>query len=277
LRIPRKTLLAALVLSLGLASSLSVQNLKPEDSPGSIFSFIGERAVYTVKWDPRWYLFFLPTMEAGEMDVQLTGMAEFNKRPTLKIVLRVRSSGTLAKLTGFKVEDQFMIYSEPETLCAAGSFIKIHEGKKRRQRELAYLPASRQLHFREINEAVSPPKLIKDIVKDNVPGCIRDPISALYWYRSEKLQQGHDRTLLIVNNDKIREASAQVKKQETIETPAGKFVAWRMETDVMKGDLFREQGQLRIWLSADERQLPIQFEAKVRMGRILGKLKSVTP
>ena len=278
MRIFRIALSIAFALSLGLASSVPVQNLESADPAGAALkSFIGEHAVYTVKWDPPWYLFFLPKMEAGEIDLRLTGMAEFNERPALKIILLVKSSGALAKLTGFVVEDQFVIYSEPDTLCSAGAFMKIHEGKKKRQRELEYLRESRQLRFREINEAVSPPKLSKDIVIDNVPDCFRDPISALYLYRSEKLGPGHNRAFLIVNNDKIREAKAQVEKMEAVQTPAGKFPAWRVKTDVMRGDLFREKGQLRLWLSADEKQIPVQFEARVGMGRMLGVLKSVAP
>jgi len=238
--------------------------------------FVGERAVYTIKWDPPWYLFFLPKMEAGELDVHLTGISEFRNRPMLKTVLTVRSSGRLASLTGFKVADEFVIYSEPGTLCAGGALIRIHEGKKKRHREVEYVRDSRQLHFREINEAVSPPELKKDVYKNVVPACIRDPISALYLYRSEKLLAGLDRKYWLYNNGKIREVSARVEKQESVETPAGKFAAWRMQTDAMKEDLFLEKGQLRIWLSTDEKQLPVQFEARVGMGRILGVLNSVS-
>jgi hypothetical protein len=238
--------------------------------------FIGEHAVYTIKWDPPWYWLFLPKMEVGEMDLQLTGMAKFKERTALKTIIQIRSSGTLTKLTGFVVEDKFVTYSEPDTLCSVGAFIKVREGKKKRQREWEYLSASRQLLFRETNEAVSPPKIAKDIVKDDVPATIRDAISALYFYRSEKIQPDHESTFLIVNNDKIKESSAKVEKKETVQTPAGKFLAWRINTDVLNGDLFREKGQLTIWLSADEKQIPVQFDAKVGMGRVLGKLKSVT-
>jgi hypothetical protein len=254
------------------------QNLKPEAYQELVNdSFIGERAVYAVKWDPPWYLFFLPKMDAGEMELHLTGMAEFNNRPVLKTVLTIRSSGILARLTGFVVDDEFLIYSQPETLRFAGASIRIREGKKKRQRIMEYLPDLRRLLYREIDEAATLPKIKKDVVREDVPNSIWDPISAFYLYRSEKLLLDHSRTYLIVNNDKMKQSSARVEKQEAIKSPAGKFLAWRIWTDVMEGDLFRQKGQLRVWVSADEKQIPLQFEAKVGMGKVFGTLKSFTP
>jgi hypothetical protein len=260
---------------LGLIALGSAQGLCSDESTMPVPNpFIGERLVFTVKWDPPWYLFFLPKMEAGEFEVWMTGVSEFKNKPMLKTIIKVQTSGKLVSLTGFKVEDEFELYSDPDTLCAGGAIEKIREGKKKRQRETEYLRESRQLHFRDVDEAVAPPKLVKDIFKDNAPACVRDAISAFYLFRTEKLQPGFLRKYAIYNYDRISEASAQVEKREIIDTPAGKIDAWRMQTDVMKGKLYREKGQLKIWLSVDEKHLPVQFEAKVGMGRMFGVLKS---
>jgi len=118
--------------------------------------------------------------------------------------------------------------------------------------------------------------LKKDIVKEDIPACVQDPFSALYAYRGEMLQQGLVRNHVIGNDDKIKEIRTLVEKQETINTPAGQFVSWKIRTDALKGGLFKEGGQFYFWLSADERRLPVQFEAKVSLGRVFGILKSVT-
>jgi hypothetical protein len=265
-----------------LPTFLALPLARPENEKGiglqstSSLIPIGEHLIYTIKWDPPWYLFFLPNMTAGELDLQLEGQAEFKNKPLLKIVLRARSSGTLAKLAGMKVEDEFIFYTEPGTFCTQGALGTIREGKRRRRQELEYLSESRQLHFREIDEAVVPPKLKKDIVKESIPACVQDPFSALYAYRGETLQQGLVRTHVIGNDDKIKEVRTHVEKQETVSTPSGQFVSWKIRTDALKGGLFKEGGQFYVWLSADERKLPIQFEAKVSLGRVLGVLKSVT-
>jgi hypothetical protein len=55
----------------------------------------------------------------------------------------------------------------------------------------------------------------------------------------------------------------------------GKSAAWNIRTAALMGGLFKEGGQFRIWLSADQRKVPLQFEAKVSLGKVVGKLKSV--
>ena len=46
-------------------------------------AFIGEKLIYQMEWDPPWYLFFLPNMEAGEIEVQTEGEVEFRNEKAL--------------------------------------------------------------------------------------------------------------------------------------------------------------------------------------------------
>ncbi|MBN1566528.1 MAG: DUF3108 domain-containing protein [Acidobacteria bacterium] len=245
-----------------------------QPNPNQPFS-IGERLVYLVKWDPPWYLFFLPHMEAGEVDLQLVGETEYKNKKALKIILKAHSSGMLMKMSGMKVEDEFIFLSEPETFCSLRVSQKIREGKRKRQVDIDYLRETRRLHIRVMDESVVPPKLQKDEIKENIPPCVQDPFSALYTFRMSELRLQHVQTFMIGNDDKFKEVQARVEKQEVLDTSLGKLAAWNVDTSALKEGLFKEGGQFRIWFSADERKLPLQFEVKVSLGRVLGKLISV--
>jgi hypothetical protein len=240
--------------------------------PSSLPFRMGEQLVYTIKWDPPWYLFFLPTMEAGEADLQLIGETEHKK--ATKIVVKAHSSGSLAKMAGIKVEDEFVFFSEPGTFCTKTASQKIRESKRKRQIDIEYFPEDRKLRFREMDESVDPPKLRHDEIKNDIPSCVHDPFSALYFYRTLPLREGHSQTLMIGDNDKVKEVQCRVEKKETVEVPAGKFSAWKITTSSLMGGVFKEGGQFRIWLSADDKKTPLQFEVRVKLGRILGKLKT---
>jgi hypothetical protein len=233
----------------------------------------GEHLVYKINWDPPWIFFLLPQMEVGEVDIQWLGETEYNGKKALQVRFEAHSSGTLVKMSGMRVEDEFVFFTEPGTLCTLGSSTKIREGKRKREVEVQYLPESRQLHIREMDHSTVPPKFKKDEIKNNIPECVHDPISALYLLRQSPLEDQFTRTFTLVNDDKIREVRTLVEKQEMIPGASGKVAAWRINTASLMGVLFKEGGQFRIWLSADDRKIPIQFEAKVRLGRILGRLK----
>lgn len=237
---------------------------------------IGERLQYVIKWDPPWYLFFLPAMEAGELEMQIQGEAEYGNQKALKISFGARSSGTLVKLAGVKVEDTFIVLTDPESFCTFSVSKKIHEGKRRRQIDVEYLRETNRLHFREIDEAAIPSKIKKDEFLENIPSCVQDPLSALYSLRSMELRNGFGKTFVVGHDSRIKEIRVQAESQDKVETQLGNFDSWRINTAALMGGLFKDGGQLTIWLSADDRKLPVQFEVKTRLGRVVGKLKAMS-
>jgi hypothetical protein len=211
-------------------------------------------------------------MEAGQIEIVLQKEVGNEKGDRVKIVFEARSSGTLAKLSGIKVEDNFIFFAEPTTLCSLRASKKIREGKRKRQIDVEYLRDRNQLHIREVDEAVDPPKVKKDQVKNKIPSCVYDPFSAIYLLRSSKLQPKQVRSFLIGFDDRINKIESRVERKDSVKTPAGKFPAWQISTASLVGGLFKGGGQFSLWLSSDERKIPVQFEAKVKLGRVLGKL-----
>lgn len=245
-----------------------------QSEPAQVFS-PGERLVYDIKWDPPWYLFFLPNMEAGEVNLQLAGETEHNGRKAWKILFRAISSGVLLKMSGVKIDDTFTFFAEPETFCSLSVSKKIREGKRKRQIDVEYLRDEGRLHIREMDESVDPPKIKKDAILNDIPSCVHDPFSAIYVLRRSPLKPNSELNFVIGHDDKIKEIRAYVEKKETVQTPAGTFPAWRIKTVSLMGGLFKEGGQFKLWVSADQRKVPLQFEVKVNLGKVVGKLKSV--
>ena len=266
---------AACLFTAGLAVKADEEIKKPRPVKTDLSRFTGETLVYTIKWDPPWYMFFLPKMEAGEMTFKFQGIDEFKGKPALKIVVEARSSGSLAKLAKMEVEDVFQFYSDPETLCAKGSVSKIREGKRKRLLELEYFEDERRFHFLSLDESVTPPQVHKDITMDDLPPCVQDPFTALYFYSTLPLAKGYAKSMNIGNDDKVLEVHTRIESQESVETPAGKFTAWKIKTDALRGGLFREDGDFRVWVADDDRKALVRFDAKVRLGHVQGVLKSV--
>ena len=225
---------AALLLALRLAGVRA--------PPASSFP-VGERLVYTVKWDPPWYLFFLPSMTAGEMVLELRGGEPFLGHEALQVRLDARSSGALARMARMKVEDEFRFYSEPEDLCALGSRSRIREGKRMRCLELDYLRGSGRLRFRETDEAVDPPVVKRDEVKEGIP--LRATLFRALRLRASPLGATYTRTFMVGYNNGPTEAGP-VRGRERVETPAGTFPAWKVDTEAMMGGLFKDGGGVQI-------------------------------
>ncbi len=252
-----------------------VQVARSESKQSSLVNpLVGEKLVFLVEWKPPWYLFFLPPMEAGEAKLGMSGEVEYKGRKALKIDFSAHSSGTLARLAGIEVDDRFEFFTNPETFCTYAVVKKEREGKRKRDIEVEYFAQSRQLHIRELDLSTSPPTVKKDRYRDGIPECVKDLFSALYFTRQQEFSPGLKFNAVVGDNERTKEVEARVGKLETVHTPAGVFKAWRVDTIALVGGLFKEGGQFRMWLSADSKKTPVQFEAKVSLGTVTGKLKS---
>jgi hypothetical protein len=170
------------------------------------------------------------------------------------------------------VEDRFEFLSNPETLCTYSISKTEREGKRKRDITVIYDAEGRRLHIRELDMSVTPPLVKRDKSVENVPPCVRDVLSAAYYLRTKAFSQGAKFQSTVGDNEKFKEISSTVEKREKLDSILGKTETWRIETD-MTG-LFRQGGHLKVWFSADEKKIPLQFEAKVPLGKVSGKLVS---
>ncbi len=63
----------------------ATQETAPDQAERSSPFSVGERLVYRIQWDPPWYIFFLPAMDAGEAELQLNSDREHNGRKVLMV------------------------------------------------------------------------------------------------------------------------------------------------------------------------------------------------
>ena len=273
-------LCSLLVLPMGPAAAhadLSPLHQTPGEDPASTtipFSD-GEQLFYRVEWDPPWFLFFLPKMEAGELELALSADADYQQKPAWRIMFRARSSGTLSKLAGLHVDDYFESVADRVTLCTYSVKKRIEEGKRKREIDVTYFPGAGRLHIRDLDVARVPPRIVKDKDKEGIPACVKDVFAALYALRLEKLEAGSARQWVIGDDDVVKEIETRGIRIEIVPGPKGPAASLRIETVALFGGLFKEGGHFTIWLSHDARKLPLKFDVQVRLGRVNGRLVSV--
>ncbi len=271
-------LLSLLVLaaSVGIAWDQVAEGGVAAVPPGGWKPFeVGERLVYHVEWDPPWWFFLLPTMEAGEATLNLSHDNRDREQEAFKIIFTARSSGILTRLARINIDDYYEFITNPDTFCTSSVTKRIREGKRMRDIEVEYFPDRRALHMREVDVSSANPRVITDKDFEDIPPCVRDLFSALYSVRRKDLAAGTAHRILVGDNDKVKEIEVRVEKIERIMTPIGAYNTWRINTVAVLGGLFKSGGQFRIWLSADERKLPVKFEAKVNLGKVTGSLKEL--
>ena len=170
--------------------------------------------------------------------------------------LTIQSVGLVSTL--HKVDNQYSAISD-DNLCAASSFLTAREGSRHRETRVAY-----------DSERGKASSLERDLKKGTVstreidiPPCVHDVIGGLYRLRAMRVAVGSSVEIPISDGRKSIFAKVQAQERETVRTPSGSYKTIRYEAFLFNGVFYRRNGRMFIWLSDDERRLPVQLRVRL--------------
>jgi hypothetical protein len=235
----------------------------------------GETLVYEIRWDPPAWMFFLPTISAGELTIQFQHEARLEGKTVHQITARAISSGFFPKITGISVDDTFESIVDANQFCSLRMTKKLREGKRLRDIVLTFDGEHRTGHYLAHDAARTPPAELKNEEVKNLPLCVQDILSGIYVTRLQELRSGQNFPLVVSDDGTVKQVEVRVKEKETVEAIAGRFSAWKVETVSVFGGLFKGGGTFLVWFSDDAHRVPVKFEAKVKVGRVFGTVKQI--
>jgi len=214
---------------------------------------IGEKLVFSIDYGP---------INAGEGTLEVLGIVQEDGHECYQIESRATSNRFFS--TFYKVRDRAVTHIDRRRLFSRFFEKRLREGTYNMHEEI---------HFDQ--EAVKA-RYHDGRVFDTMPG-IQDVLSAFYYVRTRDLQVGQQFGLPTHSSRKDYSLEVFVHGRETIQVPAGTFDCFVVEPVILGDGLFQHEGKLTIWLTADERKLPVLMKTKVKVGSIDASLKEYTP
>lgn len=104
-----------------------------------------------------------------------------------------------------------------------------------------------------------------------------DVLSAFYYIRTQELEPGKSFEISAVSGKKHYSLRVICHRQETIEVAAGRFDTWVIEPVLQEDGLFKAKGRLWIWVTRDERRMPVRMQSKIPVGSIKAELVRAGP
>ncbi|HEV8537295.1 MAG TPA: DUF3108 domain-containing protein, partial [Bacteroidota bacterium] len=108
-----------------------------------------------------------------------------------------------------------------------------------------------------------------------IPPYVHDIMSAFYFARTidyTNFKPGQKVHLQNFYKDSTYELDVRFKGRQEIEVPAGKFNCVVVEPLAREGGLFKSEGKVFVWLTDDERKIPVRVSTKVVIGSIDSEL-----
>jgi len=138
------------------------------------------------------------------------------------------------------------------------------EGTRVRDREISFNPATRSALFydRKNGERLQIP-----LEADTF-----DIYSSFYYVRFQPLEPGKSVYINVLDSKKLHRIQIRVLKRERITVPAGDFNTIKIEPMVKAEGVFEGKRGAYIWLTDDERRIPVKAQTRVTVGSVTAVL-----
>ncbi len=212
---------------------------------------VGEKLTFAVRYG---------AIVAGTAIMSVPTITTIRGREVYQIVTEARSSAFFSAF--YRVQDRVESYVDRNGLFTWRFKKILREGNYKADRLVEY----DQIHGWAVTNQ-------RDSMR--IPPCVQDVLSSFYFVRTQNLEVG--KSLFIDNHsdNKLYPMEVKVHKKERIQVRAGEFDCVVVEPILRASGLFKSKGRLIIWLTDDDRKIPVQMKSKIPVGYITAELRAM--
>jgi hypothetical protein len=212
---------------------------------------VGERLVYDVGYS---------FITAAEAVFSIPEIQTIKGRECYQILFTVNSTPTFSFF--YKVDDRYETMIDKKGIFPWRYKQRIREGKYSNDFDA---------EFDQLNNIA--------ITKNGrypIPPYVHDVVSAMFYCRTmdfSKSRPGQKEYLQNFTKDKTYQLAVKFLGYQQISVDAGTFNCVLVEPLIMEGGLFKSEGRIIIWMTNDERKIPVKVSTKVPIGSIDAELR----
>jgi hypothetical protein len=193
----------------------------------------------------------------------------------LKLTGDVESQGFFARLFGISFRQRVESTVEPGSFVVQKTIRLDEQGKRVRSSEAIFDHERGQVTWieRDPKDPSRPHRTISS--KFGEP--VQDILSAIYFLRTRELQLGKKFDVPISDSGRVYQVPIVVTEKKRMKTSLGRLPVVRIEPQLFgPGGMIEEEGTFSIWLTDDNRRIPVRARLKTQYGTFDITLKKVS-
>jgi hypothetical protein len=192
-----------------------------------------------------------------------------DKYPSYQITSSAQTTSFFDKI--FKVRDEIESIVDKKLSVSRRFTKRLNEGKYRQYRIHFYYPEQNITVYSKYDynkEKFTDQKI-------DIPPSTQDILSAFYWLREQELKPGQKYIVNVTADGRNYPAEIRIHQPETLNTVLGKVGCLKIQP-ILEGDaIFKQTGDIFIWLTNDELRRPVKLESKIIFGSFTATLTKV--
>jgi uncharacterized protein DUF3108 len=221
-------------------------------TPAAFSVTIPEKLVYDVAWTG---------IKAGTATQEI-----LVEKDSVRVVSTVRSADWISAF--FPVEDRVeSVLTKavpPQIGLPVNLRMKVKEGSHRKDKEIIFEHGKGRARY--IDHMNGENAVVE------IGGRTYDTYSSFYYVRTLPLEVGKSVFVSVLDNKRLWNIEVQVLKKERIKTSMGEVNTILINPLVKNEGMFERKGAIYIWLTDDERRIPVKMKTKVAIGSITATL-----
>ena len=211
----------------------------------------GESFKFRVGWGPIW--------GAGEIRVKAERV-ETDGKETLHVVTTTSTRGVIRALYPFDAAAESVFDGKDGRMLEATATSTA--GKKKTKATAVFDYPASIVHYTDLLNASRTTKI--PLPEGNPV----DLITSLILTRKWTLKPGERGPAVVMFDDEFYELSIIAQRYDRVHAPWGDTQALILEPKMEKNPkgMFKKGGEVRVWISQDERRLPVKFEVAMKFG-----------
>jgi hypothetical protein len=250
------------------AQATSTPSIKPSRSPSPVATLIAEEKDITIVPRPKTNLAFAPgekfTYEvkalgvvAGFAGLEVGDCVKVEGRPCYPLIAKAKSAFPFS--TVYTVDDVQTSYFDTVDFFTWKYESKVVEGGYRAHNVELFRQLKHKM-VRQHNEETPE--------ESDIPSYTQDIISCFYYFRLLPAEEGKNYVIPASASGKNYKLLVKVLGREKIKVGAGTFDCLKVKPFVKYDTVFRNKRDIELWVTADQRHIPVLVRSAILIGSV---------
>ena len=213
-------------------------------------------------------------VEAGDLTLMVQPFKSVNEKKAYHFSMNVKSNKMFSLF--YAVDDTAETFVDFDSLVPMTHSLAGRETAQRKEIRTYFDWSKREATFWEktISAKENEEEKKRKVVWTLEPYA-QNVISALFYLRTFTLTPGKRLAFRVADDGKNYVFNGEVLRREKLRTEIGEYDAVVVRPTFQLDGQFKPTGEILIWLTDDDRKLPIRIESKIKIGTLVAKLKAI--
>ncbi|MCB5230356.1 MAG: DUF3108 domain-containing protein [Candidatus Cloacimonas sp.] len=220
----------------------------------------GEKLTFDIKYG---------VITAGQATLEVKEIHFQDQYPAYQITSTAKTNSFFDRI--FKVRDNIESILDKKLMVSRRFTKRLNEGRYRQHRIHFYYPDQNFTVYSryDFNKEKSDEKQM------TIPDETQDILSAFYWLRTQKLAPNQQYYVNVTADGRNTNTEILIHPPEILNTIFGKTECLKVEPKLKGEAIFKQTGDIFIWLTNDENRIPVKLESKIIFGNFSANLIKV--